>query len=369
MKITVIGLRGIPNVQGGIETHAENLYPLLVELGCDVEIIVRNSAVPESLPRTWKGVHITRIWAPATKGIESFVHTLLAVIYAAFHRPDILHIHAVGPAIMTPLARLLGLKVVVTHHGPDYDREKWGPMAKKVLLIGEKFGMKFSNQRIVISKVISELVHQKYGVDSYIIPNGAKISTLPETQEALKKFDLTAGRYVIQVSRIVPEKRQLDLIEAFNKANMHNYKLVLVGKITPQEEYSQKIISSAENSNNIILADFQTGVTLHELLSNAGLFVLPSSHEGLPIALLEALSFGLPVIASNIPANLEIDLAPEHYFPLGDIDQLALKLQRMGTEPIDSNKREQIRQWVAERYNWPAIAEQTLAVYQRMMVK
>ena len=126
-----LGLRGFPNVQGGVETHAENICPLLVELGCDVHVVTRSPYQPRDVGRTWKGVRFHPLWAPRSKRLEAILHTLLGVLYAGLvSRPDVLHIHAIGPAIMSPLARLLGLKVVVTHHGPDYDRQKWGPICQ-----------------------------------------------------------------------------------------------------------------------------------------------------------------------------------------------------------------------------------------------
>ena len=367
MKIIVIGLRGIPEVQGGVETHAEHLYPLLVDLGCEVEVVVRTSSYPKHRPRSWKGIQLPRLWAPKSTSLEAIVHTFLAVLYAAFRRPDILHIHAIGPALMAPLARLLGLRVVVTHHGPDYDREKWGPFASWVLRTGERLGMKWANQRIVISQVIQQSINKKYGLDSELIPNGVTITDIPNSLSTLETFDLVPGNYVLQVSRLVPEKRQIDLVQAFIKADLPGWKLVLVGKLNLDELYTQKLLSETKGKDNIVLTDYQSGLPLQELFAHAGIFVLPSSHEGLPIALLEALSYGLTVNASDIPANLEIGLPTEQYFPLGDINRLAENLQDFGSIPLDSNKREQIRNWVKEKYNWPTIAKQTLTVYQSIV--
>jgi len=369
MKVMVIGLRGIPSIQGGVETHVEHLYPLLVKLGCDIEVIARSGSIPKNNPNLWEGIKIRRLWSPKTTGVESFVHTFLAVLYAAIKRPDILHIHAIGPAIMTPLARIFGLTVVVTHHGPDYDREKWGAGAKKILYMGEKWGMKWSNQRIVISKVIQKLVVDKYNKESVLIPNGVSVNKIPSTYSSLDKFDLTAGKYAIQVSRLVPEKRQLDLIQAFIQSEMPEWKLVLVGQLKPTESYTQQLLSEIKDKKNIVLTDFQSGVALKELLAHAGIFVLPSSHEGLPIAMLEALSFGLRVIASDIPANLEVELPEDQYFSLGDIKQLAELLQHFANKPLTSNDKQIIRDWVEKRYNWRTISKQTLSVYQNAIDK
>ena len=249
------------------------------------------------------------------------MHSVLGVLYAGYARPDILHIHAIGPAIVTPLARLLGLKVIVTNHGPDYDRDKWGSFAQYVLRVGERLGMKYSNARIVISKVIDDLVRANYGRDSELIPNGVTIHEPSMDTDHLARFGLLPGRYFLHVGRMVPEKRQLDLIEAYRSILPNDWQLAIAGRMT-EEPYSISVREAAREAG-VVLTGFVKGAALEQLYSHAGAFVLPSSHEGLPIAMLEALSYGLPVLASDIPANLAVGLEPKDYFPLGDIPALA----------------------------------------------
>lgn len=362
MRIAFLGLRGFPGVQGGVETHAEHLCPLLAGLGCEVEVIVRSPYLPAEQCAGWRGIRFVRIWSPKSKGLEAIVHTFLGVLVAAWRRPDVLHIQAIGPALMTPLARLLGLKVVVTHHGPDYDRQKWGRFAKWALRAGERFGMRFSHGRIVISEVIGRLVREKHGVASTLIPNGATLPALPSSTGAPKRFGLAPRRYVLLVSRLVPEKRHLDLLEAFAQAGLEGWKLAFVGAADHPDAYQRSLIEAAERAG-AVMTGFQSGLALRELYAHAGLFVLPSSHEGLPIALLEALSYGLPVLASDIPANVEVGLPAEHYFPLGDKAALARGLRALAAAPPDAEAIQARRAWVARRYDWRRIAEQTLAVY------
>jgi glycosyltransferase involved in cell wall biosynthesis len=364
MKVTLTGLRGFPHVQGGVETHAEHLCPLLHDAGCDIEVIVRRPYMPLEKGDTWNGVRFLRLPAPKSRGLEAIVHTFLSVLYAGIvSRPDVLHIQAIGPAIMTPLARMLGLRVVVTHHGPDYDRQKWGRFARWVLRTGEDWGMRFAHRRIAISTTIRKLIQDKYGRDSELIPNGVMLPELPETSATLERFGLTRGRYVLLVSRLVPEKRHLDLIAAFAAAGLAGWKLALVGASDHPDEYTQRVHDAVRDSPDVVATGFQNGLALRELYGHAGVFVLPSSHEGLPIALLEALSYGLPVIASDIPANLEVGLDVRHYFPLGDAGRLAQKLNESTNWPRDARTREDIRRWVVQKYDWHHIAEQTLAVY------
>ena len=363
LSIMWLGLRGFPNVQGGVEKHAENLCPWLAEMGCEVTVIVRSSYQPADIGPEWRKVRFKPIWAPRSKSLEAVVHTFLGVLYAGIKRPDILHIQAIGPSLMTPLARLFGLRVVVTHHGPDYDRQKWGRLARTVLRIGEYCGMRYSHARIVISEVIRQLVRQKHAVESTLIPNGVDIPDTQGSVATLNRFGLEPKRYVLLVSRFVPEKRHHDLIEAFCLAKLPGWKLVLVGAADHPDHYTQSVLAAASCSEDIVCTGFQSGQPLKELFEHAGIFVLPSSHEGLPIALLEAMSYGLPTIASNIPANVEIDCCDIDYYPVGDVDALARLLRLHANKTSEQGRRERLRQFVMERYKWRDVATRTLALY------
>jgi glycosyltransferase involved in cell wall biosynthesis len=363
VKVMVLGIRGLPGVQGGVETHAEHLYARLARLGCSVEAIVRTPFVPKGTTHAG-AIRLRRIWSPRRPGAEALLHSVLGVLYAGLRRPDVLHIHAIGPAIVTPLARLLGLRVVVTHHGPDYDRDKWGAFARWVLRTGESLGMRYANARIAISQVIADIIRARCGMDCVVIPNGVTCRASRAGTDQLRAFGLEPGLYALQVSRMVPEKRQLDLIGAFAAASLPGWKLALVGGLG-NDDYTRRVRAAAASVPGVVLTDFQTGEALEQLYDHAGGFVLPSSHEGLPIALLEALSHGLPVIASDIPANLEIGLAGSSYFPLGDTQALAVALQGLGAESQHDAAREARRSWVAQRYDWDRIAAQTLEVYRQ----
>ncbi|WLA67662.1 glycosyltransferase family 4 protein [Bradyrhizobium diazoefficiens] len=365
LRVMMLGLRGFPGVQGGVEAHAEHLCQLLRELDCDVEVVVRSAYVPRHRGGDWKGIRYLRIWSPKSRALETIVHSFLGVLAAAWRRPQVLHIQAIGPALMAPLARLFGLHVVVTHHGPDYDREKWGRFAKTVLRTGEALGMRFCNRRIVISRTIRNLIRDKYGLESYVIPNGVDLPELPSSTSALEQFGLTPGRYVLTVSRMVPEKRHKDLIAAYATAKLNGWKLVVIGASDHPDAYAAEVAALAHATPGVILGGFQTGLALCELYAHAGFFVLPSSHEGLPIVLLEALSYGLPVVASDLPAHQEIGLEAKHYFPLGDVPALAARLESFARMPWPAEMRESTRRWVAEHYDWRSVVKQTIRVYRR----
>ncbi len=368
LRVLMLGLRGVPGVQGGIEKHVEQLCPLLVERGCEVEVVARAPYQPAAHGSNWRGVRLLPLWAPRSKNLETIVHTALGVLYAGVRRPDVLHIHAVGPALMVPLARALGLKVVVTHHGPDYERPKFGRLARWALRCGESWGMRWASARIAVSRTIQERVRERYGCEVHRIPNGVRVPPVSQQTDALEPFGLQPGRYVLMVGRLDSGKRQLDLIRAFNQARLKGWKLALVGGAEYSDSYTEAI-EAAAHAPGIVMTGFQGGQTLEQLFRHAGMFVFPSSHEGLPIALLEALSYGLRVIASDIPANLEIGLPAQHYFPLGNVEVLAERMREFAERPLTEGEREEYRQWVASRYDWNDIALETCAVYEGLTKK
>jgi len=333
-------------------------------MGCEIHILTRSPFAPRG-QESLGSIRLHRLWAPRKQGFEALVHSGLGVVYAGLSRPDVLHIHAVGPAVFAPIARLFGLRVVVTHHGPDYEREKWGSLARSVLRAGESLGVRFANRRIAVSRVIADLICSKYGQESDLIPNGVPV-TLPSTDtKFVESLGLEPGRYFLQVSRVVPEKRQLDLINAYARAAAPGWKLVLVGG-TDAGAYS-RAVESAARDHGVVMTGFQRGVALNEVYSNAGLFVLPSTHEGLPIVLLEALSHGCRVLASDIPANVEVGLGQGSYFPVGNVEALADSLSRFATMPDDVEAQEARKRFVAINYNWDEIARRTLEVYRRIV--
>lgn len=364
MRVMVLGVRGIPGIQGGIETHAEHLYERLSKMGYQIDVIVRSPFARPGV-HSYGSIRLRSLWAPKRQGLEALIHSIIGVLYAAIRRPDLLHIHAVGPAIVTPIARLLGLRVVVTHHGPDYDRDKWGGFARWILRSGESLGMRYADARIVISKVIADLVHGKYGVDSNLIPNGVVAAASSNDAAYVRSLGVEPGRYFLQVSRIVPEKRQLDLIEAYGALRQRGWGLVLVGGLD-DSAYVQKV-KAAARAAGVVTTGFLTGEPLQQVYSHAGAFVLPSSHEGLPIALLEALSYGLPVLASDIPANIEVGLEEDCYFRLGDPGALVRGLEKASQARRDLAAQAARRDWVSEKYDWQRIAEQTSLVYRSVL--
>lgn len=383
MKIVVAGTRGIPGIQGGVETHCEELYPRIASLGHTVTVIRRSCYLtdvqkqPEQADTSgkkwqmYKGVRLLDVFAPRRKSIEAIVHTFLAVLAARRLRPDVLHIHAIGPSLMVPLARLLGMKVVTTNHGPDYDRGKWGRLAKKVLRTGEKWGAKRSNRVIVISKVISDILASNYGrTDTHLIYNGVPEARKSANTDYLDSLGLQQGGFVLALGRFVPEKNFHLLVKAWEQSGLaaKGYKLVIAGDADHEDEFSRTLKRDAAQAG-VVLTGFIKGERLCQLLTHARLFVLPSSHEGLPISLLEAMSYSLDVLVSDIPANKIAQLSADDFFHLdmsegseqGNIDRLSAGLVRkMSAGNI-------CRTYDLSPYNWDHIAQQTLQVYASLL--
>jgi glycosyltransferase involved in cell wall biosynthesis len=365
--IYMFGFRGFPQVQGGIETHAENLAPRLAGLGARVTVCMRSPYVDPKINRDWNGVRILRLWTTPNTYFETLLHSVICALVAGFRRPRLVHIHGIGPAIVTPLLRAFGLRVVVTHHGEDYNREKWGWAARTVLRVGEALGMRYANKRIAVSRSIGELIAAKYGKPCEVIPNGVVFSDVPQQSDRIAELGLEPGRYVLTVGRLVPEKRQLDLLRAFSSANLPGWKLAIVGRIDHKNEYAERLAAEAARCDNVVMAGFQTGESLRQLYAHAGLFVLPSSHEGLPIVLLEALSYGLQVLVSDIPSNLEVVGDPAHIFHVGDCEDMRSKLSALTALKWNADQRDALRRESTSRYDWADIAQKTLEAYDEVL--
>lgn len=366
IKIVVAGTRGFPGVQGGVETHCENLYPQLVKLGCEITVFTREPYVDINRD-IYSGIRLIPLSCPRNKFLEAIVHTFKCVLKARSLSPDILHIHAVGPSLFVPLARVFGMKVVVTNHGPDYERKKWPLPAKVFLRFCERLGVTFANKIIAIAKNISDDLKRNYNKRSDVIPNGVDIPEVAEGVDCLKKFKLQKEKYILAVGRFVPEKGFDDLIDAFSKGEYDQWKLVIVGDSDHEDRYSRELKEKAGKIENVILTGFLSGQPLQEVYSHAGIFVIPSSHEGLPIVLLEAMSYGLSCIASDIPANKNVKLDANRFYKVGDVDSMSEKIQEYIDKPWSETDRNDQIAMIADEYNWSKIADQTLKVYRSVL--
>ncbi|MDR1500763.1 MAG: glycosyltransferase family 4 protein [Tannerellaceae bacterium] len=361
MKIVVTGTRGFPSIQGGVETHCEELYTRLARFeGIDVTVVRRKGYLTAASPASFKGVSFKDIDVPSFNGVESALHTIYATLYARRVRADILHVHGVGPSVVVPLARILGLKVVMTHHGADYERTKWGFFARIIIRSGERFAALYAQRIIAISPIITDLLKRKYGrVDNVsLIYNGVNLPSADSVQSTayLDALGVLPGRYVLAVGRFVKEKNFDRLIDCFTSMNT-GMDLVIAGDADIETPYSRDLKAKARNTPRVRLTGMIKGEKLSTLYAHAALFVLPSSHEGLPITVLEAMSYRRKTVVSDIDANLALGLDASSYFRLGDKTDMAGKmLYQLG-------RAEGEEAYDLSAYNWDSIAAATLGVY------
>ncbi|MBN1806079.1 MAG: glycosyltransferase family 4 protein [Sedimentisphaerales bacterium] len=363
MRIIALGFRGFPQVQGGIERHCERLYPRLVNFGCEITVLSRTPYTGRK-PFNYKGVRIFPVWSPKHKFLETLLHTGIASLFAILRKPDLIHIHAVGPSLFIPFIKSQGARVIATHHGFDYARAKWGNFAKRFLRLGEKQICK-ADKIIAVSEHIGAFLQDKYNCSVSFIPNGVDLPEIIPPDTFCKKWNIKSGKYFLFVGRLVPEKCVHDLFDAFSRIKT-SWKLIIAGDADHTDIYSRNLRLKASKLDNIIMTGFITGKELQELFSNAGGFILPSSHEGLPIALLEALSFGLPCIASDIAPNRAISHPTVEYFPVHDVTALAKCLINL-TETQSPFDRSAGRAYVATNFNWDIIAGQTYELFKQIV--
>ncbi|MCL5777893.1 glycosyltransferase family 4 protein [Limibaculum sp. FT325] len=363
-KLCVAGLRGVPGVMGGVETHSEQLYPRIAGMGGALDIVVlgRRGYIDDGR-RTWRGVVVQPLWAIRNKYLETLLHTTVCIFHARFReQADVMHIHAIGSGLLTPLARLLGMRVVATHHGQDYKREKWNAVAKFALRMGEALSVLSANRIILVSASSARSLAERFPSRRAAImhiPNGA---SLPEPSrpaaEVLAEFGLTPGGFILAVGRLDPGKRFQDLIAAHAKAPAAP-PLLIVGGADHEDRFTRDLRAHA--SERVIFAGRRSLDELSTLYRSCGLFVLPSAHEGLPISALEALVARAPALLSDIGPNLDLGLPPECYFRMGDVAQLAAKLAahdpQNGYEALRPQSSELVRE-----YDWDEVARRTRAV-------
>lgn len=363
MKIVVTGTRGIPGILGGVETHCEELFPRIADDKHEIIIIRRPKYIPSEYGvKQYKRVIIKDIKTLPGKHLEAITHTFKAILYARKIHADIVHIHAIGPSLMIPIVRLLGMKAVMTHHGPDYNRQKWGKFSKKILRLGEKVGGKYANHVIVISNHIRELIRTECPDQKNVslIYNGVNL-TCPQTENNyLSELGLEKQSYILAAGRFVKEKGFDLLIEAYKNRKNKNIKLVIAGDADHEDQYSLLLKKMAQEQG-VILTGFIQKDRLSQLYSSARLFVLPSYHEGLPISLLEAMNCHCDVLVSDIPANKEIGLPDTCYFKCGDIQSLEDSMDKK------LQSQQDFYEYDMSLYNWDYIALQTKEIYDSLM--
>jgi glycosyltransferase involved in cell wall biosynthesis len=370
MRIAFIGQRAIgSSAAGGIEKAIEELSTRLVKLGHEVTVFTR--ARYDTHPETeFQGVKLRRLPAIYTKHLEAISNTMIAIFHA-LRGYDIVHINATGPALLSFLPRIFGRKVVVTVHGLDWKREKWGRFAKVWLRLGAWASAAFPHRTVVVSRTLESHYRARFGRKIAYIPNGVTLPDPDALRRSANPLGLAKGSYVLFLSRLVPEKGCHTLIAAFRKLDT-DMKLVIVGPPTHSEDYEARLRQLAAGDPRILFAGARFGEAKDALFRDAYLFVLPSTIEGMALVLLEAMSFGAGCLCSDIPENLEVVETDSGNkvaatFATDDVDDLAQQLNRLIEEPqYVARLGLQAREHVTASFNWDVIARQYDSAYRSL---
>jgi len=364
MRIAYIGLRGIPAAYSGVEQSVEEIGSRLVAKGHNVTVFCMSNRYKNKL-RFYKGIALKYVFTFQSKHLEMIWYAFLCTIICIFSKYDIIHFHALGPSTMAFIVKFLKKNTVVTVHGLDWKRAKWGRLARAYLLYGEKSSVEYADKTIAVSNVLKKYLERKYQKKVIYITNGVNINS-PIRSKYITRYGLTANDYLLFVGRLVPEKGCHYLIEAFKRLKTDK-KLVIVGESAASDKYVDSLRSSAPN--NVVFTGFLAGNDLTELYSNAYMYIQPSEIEGLPISVLEAMSYGRCVLVSDIEENIEAitmrngdrcgetfknkcptDLKKKIEFLLEHKELL----EKYGNQAISKVQKE---------HNWDSITDETFDVY------
>ncbi|HLD30756.1 MAG TPA: glycosyltransferase family 4 protein [Patescibacteria group bacterium] len=389
MKIAMIGQKGIPAIYGGIERHVEELATRLAGCGFDVSAYCRpwyfkenhESRLRDATARQvritnheYKGIKLIILPSIKTKNLDAITHTFISTLHAIFIiKPDVIHYHGVGPSLLSWIPKLLApkIKVIATFHCIDRKHQKWGFIARLALRIGEWAACHFADKTITVSKTLQQYCSEAYDKDVLYIPNGVNVeekNSIAKRAEVLKKFGLKKEKYLLMVSRLVRHKGAHYLIQAFrdlkkNNKEFSDLKLVIAGDSAFTDDYVKELKRLAKGNRDIVFTGFQSGKALENLFLNSLVVIHPSESEGLPIAVLEAMSYGKVVIASNIPENMEIVKKHGVSFENKNIEDLMAKMSNVIAANDLKKRGELAKQFVKKNYNWEGIAKKTKEVY------
>lgn len=367
MKVAMIGHKRIPSREGGVEVVVEELAKRLVKKGHRVEVYNRkgkhiaNQDLPGYRDSYYEGIRIRTIQTINRKSLDAFLYSFAATLRALFGRYDVIHYHAEGPCVMLVLPHLFKIRTVATIHGLDWQRAKWGGFATKYLLLGEKIAAKYADEIIVLSKNVQSYFGNTYHRDTHYIPNGVMVPQAKEADIIKQKYGLDKNGYFLFLARIVPEKGLHYLLEAYQRLDT-DIRLVVAGGSSHSDEYVEQIKSVAEKDSRIIMTGFVEGKEQEELFSNCRAYILPSEIEGMPISLLEAMSYERKCIISDIAENLEIIQNCGYAFEKSNVNSLLKQLQRILSEE-QSDDAGHCPYYDLSRFNWDSITDRHIQLY------
>lgn len=371
MIIAMFGHKRIPSREGGVEIVVEELSTRMAALGHSVTCYnragqhVSGAAYDTQAVNTYQGVRIKKVCTIDKKGLAAVTSSFFAAVCASFSRADVVHIHAEGPAFMCWLPKLFGKRVVVTVHGLDWQREKWkNGFGSKYIRFGEKMAVRYADEIIVLSRNVQRYFYDTYGRETVRIPNGVTEPEIMPAEQITAQFGLHRDEYILFLGRLVPEKGIHYLINAF-KGVKTDKKLVIAGGTSDTDDYVSRLKSLADGDDRIIFTDFVQGQVLQELYSNAYLYVLPSDVEGMPLSLLEAMSYGNCCLVSDIPECTEVVEHQAATFCRGNETDLRKQLQFLCDESDRVQRfRDTARTYICRRFGWDEVVKKTLELYE-----
>lgn len=369
LKIAMLGHKRIPSREGGVEIVVEELATRMVRLGHEVTCYNRTGHHvcgkefdPKKM-KVYRGVRLKKVFAINRKGLSAASASIAATLRAACGGYDVIHFHAEGPCAMLWLPKLFGRRCVVTIHGLDHRRAKWGFFASCYIMLGERVAVRFADEIIVLSKGVQKYFKDTYGRKTRFVPNGVTRPKRREAELIRRKFGLKEDGYILYLGRIVPEKGLLYLIEAYRRLHTDK-KLVIAGGTSDTNRYVCEMRKLANGDDNIIFTGFVQGAMLDELYSNAYIYALPSDLEGMPLSLLEAMSYGNCCVVSDISECTDVVEDKAMIFKKGDVADLAEKLQQAcDDELMVKEYKRQAADFVCNKYSWDDVVTKTLDLY------
>lgn len=366
MKIAYIALKALPYI-GGIEKYTEEIGRRLVEDGHKVYVFTTD--ILNKKPYDYLGMNIIPMSTIKLKGFQRIILSHLAIMRASFMHVDIIHIHGFENSLLTFLPRMFGKKVVLQGHGLEWERDRWSKYGKIYLkmmnYITNKFSFLFFDKATVVSKYQQNYYKFKYKKEYSYIPTGINLAYYKSRNIIIEKFDVLKQPYILFAARLVPEKGAHFLIEAFNKCNL-NVTLVIAGDNETEIEYKNQLLELSRGNNKILFVGYVSGDLFNSLMSNANLFILPSTLEGLPITLFEAMSYNVPTLSSDIPPNLEATENSNYgiHFKNKVINDLSKKINFVFTNYEDIKlKSKDAKKYVEKNYTWDNIYQEFKKFY------
>ena len=370
MKIAMLGHKRIPSREGGVEIVVEELATRMAAVGHEVTCYnrgghhVSGKEFNASTLCEYKGVRIRTVPTLDKKGLAAMTASVTGAIVAAFGKYDVVHFHAEGPCAMLWLPKLFGKRCIATIHGLDHQRAKWGKFARAYIMLGEKCAVKFADEIIVLSKGVQQYFRDTYGRETVFIPNGVTKPEIREAEEITAKYGLKKDDYILYLGRLVPEKGIHYLLEAYKNLRTDK-KLVIAGGISDSGEYGAHLKELAGDHPDILFTGFVQGRMLEELYSNAYVYVLPSDLEGMPLSLLEAMSYGNCCVTSDIEECASVTNDHGLTFPKSNVTALAAVLQRLCDEPETvACYKTHSAVYITNKYDWDDVTKRTLELYQ-----